>query len=81
MKEISVPILTHNTPKYVKETLEIFNKVKESQYRDKIEIIVWYNASQSETLDILHNLNERRYIDNIFYFKRMMLFRKCSSLK
>lgn len=74
MKEISVIILTHNATKYVKETLETLNEVTEPEYRDKIEIIVWDNASQSETLDLLHDLSERGYIDKIFYSKENLFF-------
>ena len=73
-KEVSILILTHNAPKYVRETIETLNEVTCPEDRRIMEIIVWDNASESETIDILHELKNRNYIDTLHLSDENLLF-------
>lgn len=74
MKEISVLILTHNAPKYVEETLVTLNEITPEKVREKLEVIVWDNASESSTIELLKVLRDRGYIDKLRFSEKNLLF-------
>lgn len=71
---ISILMLTHNAPKYVKITLETLkNKTKEIDY----ELIIWDNDSDKKTKKMLMNYyNKKRIIDRLVFSKQNLLFQK-----
>lgn len=74
MKEISVLILTHNAPKYVEETLATLNEVTPKETRDRLEIIVWDNASEPSTTELIKKLRDKGYIDKLSLSDKNLLF-------
>lgn len=71
---ISILMLTHNAPKYVKITLETLkNKTKDIDY----ELIIWDNDSDKKTKKMLMNYyNKKRIIDRLVFSKQNLLFSK-----
>lgn len=74
MAIVSVLILTHNAPHYVEETINTLNEVTDPIDLNKIEIIVWDNGSDKETIDVLKKLHEKKYIHKIYYSKDNLFF-------
>lgn len=74
MKDISVLILTHNAPKYVRETLETLNEVTRREDRERMEFIVWDNASEQETKELLIELKGKTYVDKLYFSDENLLF-------
>lgn len=74
MKEISILMLTHNAPEYVKETIETLYNVTDKDDLAKCELIVWDNASEQPTINILENLKEEGKIDKLFLSPDNLLF-------
>lgn len=72
--QISVLILTYNAPKYVRETIETLNEVTQKTDRDKMEILVWDNASGDETRSVLEEMLHKKYIDRVEYSQQNLLF-------
>lgn len=69
MKEdikLSILILTHNAPTYVKETIETLNKITNPEDLKNTEIIVVDNNSDNETKEILFELKNKKYIDKLY---------------
>lgn len=68
---ISILMLVHNAPDYVKESIEtLHDKTKNVEY----ELIVVDNASGKETVDLLNNLHLEGKIDKLFFNKENSLF-------
>lgn len=63
----SILILTHNAPKYVKETIVSLNEITPKEERDCCEIVVVDNASDTETKDLLNELKSIGYIDSLYF--------------
>lgn len=74
MAKVSILILTHNAPDYVRETIKTINEVTDSVDLKETEIIVWDNASEKETISVLQELYEINYIDKIYYSNENLLF-------
>lgn len=71
---ISIIMLTHNAPKYVKITLETLkSKTKNVEY----ELIVWDNNSDKKTKRILMNYyNKKQIMDRLVFSNQNLLFSK-----
>ncbi|POE02267.1 glycosyltransferase family 2 protein [Pectobacterium odoriferum] len=60
-EKISIFILTHNAPIYVEETISSLNKITRKEDLEHVEIVVLDNASEQETVNLLHSLKEKIY--------------------
>lgn len=74
MKDISILMLTHNAPDYVKETIETLNTVTRKEDLDRCELIVWDNASEEPTIKVLEELRAKGFIDKLHLSKENLLF-------
>lgn len=66
MEKISILMLVHNAPEYVKESLESLHRNTPLHERGKIEIIVWDNKSNDDTVKLLYKLRDDGLIDKLF---------------
>lgn len=73
-KEISILILTYNAPEYVKKTIESLHQVTDKETLNKCEIIVWDNASEQPTRDLLKQLKDDGLIDKLELSTENLLF-------
>lgn len=73
-EKISILILTHNAPTYVEETISSLNEITRKEDLEHVEIVVLDNASEQETVNILHNLKEKKYITKLILSEKNTLF-------
>lgn len=73
----SILMLTHDAPKYVKESII---SVKEKTDRKDYELIVVDNASKLWTRILLKKLKKKGYIDKLYFNKVNALFAKGNNL-
>ncbi len=73
---VSIIILTHNAPEYVKLTLESLSITKDVEY----EVIVLDNASEDETKDLLWFLKKRGLIKKLIYESENTFFSRGNNL-
>jgi len=73
---ISIIILTHNAPQYVRITLESLAKTQGVEY----EVIVLDNASDIETQELLWELKKKGLIDKLIFEKVNTFFAKGNNL-
>lgn len=74
MKKISILILTHNAPDYVYETLKTLNLVTDLADRNISEIIVYDNASDKKTKQVIQESLNKGWIDKVYFSKSNILF-------
>ena len=77
--KISILILTHNAPAYVKETLETLQLTRRDE-ETNFEIIVLDNASDQETRDVLIEQQKLGHIDKLRFSDENTLFAKGNNL-
>lgn len=80
MIDISILILTHNAPKYVRETLSTLNEVTNRKELQRCEIIVLDNGSDDETKSVLTELDKRGYIDKLHFSEENTFFARGNNL-
>ena len=70
---VSIIMLTHNAPKYVKITMEtLLKNTKNVDY----ELIVWDNASELKTRKLLSKYYDKGIINRLVFSKDNLLFAK-----
>ena len=68
---VSIIMLTHNAPKYVKITMEtLLKNTKNVDY----ELIVWDNASELKTRKLLSKYYDKGIINRLVFSKDNLLF-------
>ncbi|MDO5156768.1 MAG: glycosyltransferase [Eubacteriales bacterium] len=77
MKKYSVIILTHNSSEYVKITLE---SLQISSNRQEMSIIVWDNASDEETKDVIYQCYKKGYCEHVVFYGENVLFAKGNNM-
>jgi|GEM_PF-886900 len=78
--KISILILTHNAPEYVKETLETLALTRKMPDILDYETIVFDNNSDSGTKDLLVKMKESGYIDKLYLSEKNNLFARGNNL-
>lgn len=71
---ISILIVTHNAPDYVRETIESLNEVTDPVILSQCEIIVVDNQSDIETKQVLQELHDKKYINTLYFSKENTWF-------
>lgn len=74
---VSIIMLTHNAPEYVKLSLET---LKKTECDIPLEVIVVDNASESETQQLLLDLKGRGYIQKLLLLDKNLFFAKGNNL-
>lgn len=74
--KISILMLTHNAPKYVKESIETVKRTTGVDY----ELIVVDNASKFWTKRLLKKLDSKGYIDKLYLNPENSLFAKGNNI-
>lgn len=78
--KISILMLTHNAPAYVRESVETLQQVTASESLADVELIVWDNASNKETRDLLTELKADKKIDKLYFSDINHFFAKGNNL-
>jgi glycosyltransferase involved in cell wall biosynthesis len=78
--KISILILTHNAPEYVKETLETLTLTPKIPHVLDYETIVFDNNSDSATKVLLVKMKESGYIDKLYFSEKNNLFARGNNL-
>lgn len=73
-------MLTHNAPEYVRESIETLQNITAKSELQNLELIVWDNSSNEETVNLLKELKAQNKIDKLHFSDINYFFSKGNNL-